>query len=117
MVKLIKLFYFLLILIYPVNAKNIALNARTGIQSNKITRFVLDTTDYIYYNVNYGKDKTINIKIKDTDLSNIKIEKKEDTIIKNIKIDNQNTNIILYLNDYSKIKKVFLLNLRSIKLK
>ncbi len=109
MKKLIKLWMLFLAFSYQLNAKNIALNIRTGSQPNKITRFVLDTTEYIYYNVNYDKNKTINIKIKDTDLSSIKINNKEASIIKDIKIDTKNSNIFLNLKDYSKIKNVFLL--------
>ena len=109
MKKIIELLSLLLTIACSVNAKNIALNIRTGIQPNNITRFVLDTTDYIYYKIDYDKNKTINIKIKDIDLSNTKIDKKTGEVIKDIKIDNKNSNIILNLNDYSKIKKVFLL--------
>ena len=109
MIKFIKILCLLFICTYPANAKNVILNARTGIQPNKITRFVLDATDYIYYTVDYDKNKIINIKIKDADLNSIKIDKKQETIIKDIKINNKSSNISLYLNDYSKIKKVFLL--------
>ena len=90
MIKFIKILCLLFICTYPASAKNIILNARTGIQPNKITRFVLDATDYIYYTVDYDKNKIINIKIKDADLNNIKIDQKQETIIKDIKIRRNN---------------------------
>ncbi len=105
---------FYVILMYcciPINlyAKNIAYIARTGIQSTKSYRFVLELSNYPYYTITQNNN-SITINIKDIDLSKLKIENSKIDNIKNIILDKHNSNINILLINRLSVKKAFVLN-------
>ena len=90
--------------------KNIALIARTGIQPNNISRFVLETYLSPSYTINYNSTDSINITLTNTDISNINTKDINKGVIKFIDIIKTDNILRLQTKTPVKIHKVFVLS-------